>query len=139
MKFQMTPEDFLKGQLVEPGWHPATINSWDDTKKAGASAKNPGSSLIEAQFKITAGPAKGQILYQNYSEVAPGFLIPLLEALGQKFEKTKTVSFEVESHQMRGKLVDIHVVRGSYNNKPKNEIDGYKAYTGPTAPATAGV
>lgn len=139
MKFQMTAEDFLKGQLVEPGWHPSVINSWDDTKRAGKDAKHPGSVLIEAQFKITAGPAKGMILYQNFSEVAPGFLIPLLEALGQKFDKTKPVTFEVESHQMRGKLVDVHVIRGSYNNKPKNEIDGYKVYSGPKEPAVAGV
>lgn len=139
MKFNVSPEDFLKGQLVDPGWHPSVIVAWDDTKRSGQNAKNPGSTYIEAQFKITEGPAKGVVLYQNFSEVAPAFLVPLLEALGAKFDKTKNVQFEVDAANMKNKTVDIHVVRGSYNNKPKNEIDGYKPYSGKQAPATAGV
>lgn len=135
----MTPEDFLKGQLVQPGWHPAVIIGWDESKVAGQNAKNPGSSLIEAQFKITDGPNKGATLFQNFSEVAPGFMVPLMEALGHKFDKTKAATFETSAATMKNKTVDIHVVRGSYNNKPKNDIDGYRAYTGKPAPVQAGV
>lgn len=140
MKFRVTPEDFLKGGLVEIGWHPAVIVGWDDTKKAGASAKNPGSTYIEAQFKIVAGPNKGMTLYQNFSEIAPAFIAPVLEAItGKTIDKTKVFEFEVDAASMKNKVLDIHVVRGSYNNKPKNEIDGYRVFTGPKEPATAGV
>lgn len=137
----VSPEDFLKGQLVEPGWHPSVIVSWDDTKKAGQNAKNPGSQLVEVQFKVTAGPNKGATVYTNFSEVAPAFLVPLLEAVsGTKFDKSKPVQLDVDAAAMKGKAVDIHVVRGSYNNKPNNQVDGYKAYSGPSvAPAQAGV
>lgn len=136
MKFVVSPEDFLKGGLVEKGWHPALIQKWDDTKRAGQNAKNPGSTLIEVQYKITAGPNKGAVVYVNFSEVAPAFIVPLLEAIkGETFNKKENVEFDVNSATMEGKLVDIHVERGSYNNKPNNQVDGYRPYSGPVITA----
>lgn len=142
MKFQITPEDFLKGGLISIGWHPAQIVKWDDvTKVAGATAKNPGSQLINVEFKIVAGPEKGKSVYTNFSEVAPAFMVPLLEALGASFDKKSTVEIEVTKASMEGKLVDVHTARGSYQGKPNTSIDMYRKYTGPsvTAEAPAGV
>jgi hypothetical protein len=137
MKFQMTPDDFLKGGLAEIGWHPAQIVKWDDTSKtAGPTSKNPGSQLINVEFKMTAGPNKGKPAYTNFSEVAPGFMIPLLEALGATFDKKSTVTVEVTKASMEGKFVDIHLVPGSFNGKPNRTIDAYRKYTGPQATAT---
>lgn len=136
MKFQLTPEDFLKGGLAELGWHPAQIVKWDDTTKvAGPESKNPGSQLINVEFKMVAGPNKGKSAFQNYSEVAPGFMIGLLEALGQKFDKNSTVSIEVTKASMEGKFVDLHLIAGSYNGKPNRQIDAFRPYTGPKATA----
>lgn len=134
----MTPEDFLKGGLLALGWHPAQIVKWDDQSKvAGETAKNPGSQLIQVEYKITAGPEKGKIAYGNFSEVAPGFMIPLLEALGAVFDKKSLVEVEVKRETMEGKFVDIHIMRGSYKGKPNSTIDGYRKYTGPMADANA--
>jgi hypothetical protein len=58
-------------------------------------------------------------------------MVPLLEALGNNFNKKETVSFEVTQTAMEGKLVDIHLIPAVFNNKPKREIDGYKPYSGP--------
>lgn len=138
MRFQMTPDDFLKGGLLALGWHPTQIIKWDDaTKQAGATAKNPGSQLIQVEYRITAGPEKGKVAYGNFSEVAPGFMVPLLEALGATFDKKSTVQIEVTRAGMEGKLVDIHLIAGSYNGKPNRTIDAYRKYTGPEAIATA--
>lgn len=132
MRFSVPPEDFLKGQLVEPGWHPSIITVWDEEGKAGDSAKNPGSQITKVQFKVTHGPNKGATVYAQFSEVAPSFIVPLVEAVtGQTFDKKKQVNFETSAAMMKGKYVDIHVIRGSYQNKPKNEVDGYRKYTGP--------
>jgi hypothetical protein len=61
MRFSVTPDDFLKGELPEPGWHPAQIVKWDDTKVAGSAAKNPGSTVIAVTFKIVAGKGKDKV------------------------------------------------------------------------------
>ena len=135
MKIRVTKDDFLKGKLVTPGWHPCIISSWDDTGKAGENAKNPGSSLTKVEFKVVDGPDKGTTLFTQFSEVAPAFMVPLIEAVsGKEFDKTKDVEFDVDAAAMKGKTVDVHVIRGSYNNKPKNEVDGYRKFSGRPAP-----
>src|SRR5689334_13874164 len=105
MRFNVTPEDFLKGELAGLGWHPSQIIKWDDTKTAGATSKNPGSTVINVAFKIVAGPSKDKVVFQNFSEVAPAFMVPLLEALGATFNKKEQVTFEVSAGAMEGKLV----------------------------------
>jgi len=133
-KFNVTPEDFLKGELAEPGWHPSVIKNYEEKitqRKPNSPPDWVPSMYIEVQFKITAGKNKGQVKYQNFSEKAPAFMVPLLEALGLKVNKKEGVEFEVSKEKLEGKLVDIHIIRGSYNNKPKDEIDGYKPYSGP--------
>lgn len=135
MKFQITPEDFLKGGLVVVGWHPTQIVKWDDTSKtAGDTAKHPGSQLINVEFKIVDGPEKGKILYHNFSEVAPAFMVPLLEALGAKFDKKTIVEIEPTKASMEGKYVDCHVMRGSYKGKPNSTIDLWRPFSGKVAP-----
>lgn len=142
MRFTASPEDFLKGALVPVGWHPSIIASY--AEKTSKTPTDPNklekwegpSTYIELQFKIVDGPSKGTVVYQNFSEKAPAFIIPLLEALGDKVDKSKAVTREVSEATLKGKTVDIHVVRGSYNNKPKNEIDGYKTFSG-KVPGTA--
>lgn len=139
-RFRMTPDDFLKGGIPKAGWHNAQIVKYEE-KQAGPNAKNPGSLLINLHFKIVAGEDKGKIVYQNFSEVAPGFAVPLIEALGAKIDKKKDYEGELNERNTVNKFVDINVAIGSFNNKPKADIIGYKPYSGPVAhaPAVAGV
>jgi hypothetical protein len=62
-------------------------------------------------------------------------MTPLYEALTGKVDRTKDLDFELNQSMTVGKVVDVHVVRGSYNGKPNNTVDGYKKYSGPSAPA----
>lgn len=134
MRFTVTPEDFLKGGLVELGWHPAQIVSWDESGVAGPTAKNPGSQLIKVKYRITAGQNKDREIYGQFSEVAPTFMLGLLEALaGKAFDKTQTANIETSQASMEGKLVDIHLIPAVYNGKPKREVDAWRPYTGPQA------
>lgn len=148
MRFDVTPEDFMKQSLVDPGFHPAQIISYDEKVSKPKMDERTGqmkeaSNYIEMQFKIVAGPSKGVVIYQNYSEKAPAFIVPLIEALKKdRVDKKQKFSLEPSREMFLQKFVDIHVVRGSWNNKPKNEIDGYRPYTGPSvteAPRPAGV
>lgn len=138
MRFKVSPEDFLKGQLAEIGWHPSVVSSYEE-KMSKPKDGVDSSQYTELQFKIVDGPSKGITVYQNFSEKAPSFIIPLLEALGAKIDRSKVFDGEISAVTLKGKTVDIHVVRGTWNNKPKNEIDGYRAFTGRPAPTQPGV
>ena len=135
MRLTATPEDFLKGKLVAVGFHPAIIASYDEKMSKRQPDSPPdwvSSQYAEVQFKITAGPDAGTVIYQNFSEKGASFVVPLLEAItGKTIDRTKLFEAEINKASMEGKCVDIHVVRGQYKGKPKNEIDGYRPYTGP--------
>ncbi len=134
MRFDASPEDFLKGALAPPGWHPSVIVGYEEKEAKRKSDSGPDwvpSQYLELQFKITHGDAKGQVKYQNFSEKAAAMIAPLLEALGAPIDKKKRMTFDASRDKFVGKTVDIHIVRGSWNNKPKDEIDGFRPYTGP--------
>jgi len=136
MRFQMSPEDFLKGQLAEAGWHPAVIATAEEKLSKGGINPNTGLEkekvmMLVVQFKITDGPSKGCIVYQNYPENIPAFICDLMEqGFGLTVDRKKGLDVDVTPEKMKGKTVDIHLIRGSWNGKPKNDIDGYRPYTG---------
>lgn len=135
MRLSASPDDFLKSQPIDVGFHPSVIFSYIEKQSKRKPDSPPDwspSTYAEIQFKITAGPAKSRIVYWNASEKATTLITPLLEAIsGKEIDKTKVFTGEINEATLKGRLVDIHVVRGSWNNKPKNEIDGFKPYSGP--------
>lgn len=143
MQFNLSPDDFLRGKIVKPGWHHAEIVGYEEKmSKAKVNERGesvPPSAYVELKFKILDGEDAGVVVYNNFSEKAPGFIVPFLEALmggDKKMErKAQTVTFSKD--KILGQFVDIEVVRGTYNNKPTNNINGFKPFTGqkPTAPA----
>lgn len=139
MKFHINPDDFLKGQLVTMGWHPSQIVNYSEEISPAKTDERgkyiEASTYIQLQYKITDGDFKGVVLFGNYSEKAQSMIVPVLEALGAKFDKTKAVDLDLSKEKFLGKTLDIHVVRGTFAKpgqtpKPKNEIDGYKPYSG---------
>lgn len=134
MRFEASPEDFLKGQLANPGWHPAEITDYEELeskRRPDSPSDWQPSSYVKMTFKIVAGDNRGQVKYQNFSEKAGSMIVPLLEALGATINKKERMSFDASADKFKGKRVDIHIIRGSWNNKPKDEIDGFRKYTGP--------
>lgn len=135
MRLTASPDDFLKGKPIDIGFHPSVIFAYEEKtskRKPDSPADWSPSQYAEVQFKITAGPAKGQVVYTNFSEKAATFIVPLLEAIsGKEIDKTKAFQADISESILKGKQVDIHVVRGEWKGKPKNEIDGYRPYSGP--------
>lgn len=141
MRFAMTPEDFLRGALVEPGWHPSVISAAEETMSKGGT-KPDGTvkdkvQMLVLDFKITDGPNKGAVVKSWYPENNASSMMDLLEqGFGVKMDKKSLVQHDVSATSMKGKTVDIHVVRGSYTPtgggvpKQNNNIDGYRPFTG---------
>jgi hypothetical protein len=137
MRFNLTEDDFLKGKLVDPGWQSTKIVDYNEkTSKPKVDPQTgqqiPPSMYAELKFEITTGKDKGVILYNNFSEKAPGFIIPFLEAVsaGKKMEQ-KAQSIEFTKEKLVGQYVDVRVERGSYNNRGTNVIAEFKPYSGP--------
>lgn len=120
MKMQITPEDHLKGAIIDPGWYPCVVR--DEEEKV---SKGDGSAYSEIKFEVTDGPCKGVFLYTNFSEKAPGYALDFLKAIGMNVDKSKTM--DVDLHSTIGKALMVNVKRGEWNGRPKNEVNGYRA------------
>lgn len=137
MKFNLTPDDFLKGKLVTPGWHPCEIVGYEEkTSKEKVDANGnrvPPSMYVELKLKIVAGKESdvGVVLYQNFSEKAPGFIVPFLEAISGKTVEKKPQEITFTKEKLVGQKIDALVVRGNYNNKPNNQVQEFKPFSGP--------
>ena len=53
MRAILTPDDLKKGDLIEPGWHPAEIVDYDEKE-----ANTDGTTNCNFYFKIIDGPFK---------------------------------------------------------------------------------
>lgn len=118
----ITQDDINKSKMVPPAWYVVDIiDAKEDV--AGASSKNPGSTVYKFTGKIKDGDNAGVNLYWNFSEVAPGFAVEFIKACGR--EVVPGQSYDLIG--TKGKTIQVHVVRGSYNGKPQNTVDGYRA------------
>lgn len=72
MRGVLTPDDLRRGDLAEPGWHPAQIVDYDESE-ASEDAKNPGSTNCNFYFKVIDGPSKGITAKRLFNETALGF------------------------------------------------------------------
>lgn len=127
MLFTITQDDVNKGKLVEPGvWYPVEIQKVEDkeTKK--------GEDMALVHLLITGGEFQGVVLYQNFMPEYPGFIIDFLAAVSgvertKDFEKSLiNQPIPVADKTLKGKKLEVFVTRGTYNNKPTNNIEGYR-------------
>lgn len=120
MKLKFTADDLNRGVLVDAGeWYPVEISGYQ-----AANAKTDNSKLDKFTFKILTGKFKDAKLYGQFSEKAPGFAIPFIEAItGMKV--TEGMEAELD-HRLVGKQLEVYVVRGEYKNKPTNEVKEYR-------------
>lgn len=126
MIFNFDQETINRGKLVEPGvWYPVEI-----TKFEAAKAKKDNSDLEKYTCKIISDDeeVKGVPLYFQFSEKAPGFAIPFIEAIiGEKVQKG--VQYEM-GQSVVGKQIEVFVSRGDYNGKPQNNVDNFRPIGG---------
>jgi hypothetical protein len=108
----VTPDDLKKGDLANPGWHPAEIVKYEDGE-AGENAKNPGSATSTFYFKIIDGPNKGIECKRLFSEVAWGFGKNFFATMN--YPKDEKGNYKLSSDlfgQSIGHKLQIYIKRG---------------------------
>lgn len=122
MKLNITPEDQLKGKVIPPGVYLAEVHSVEE-KKAGESAKNPGSQNWNVTFKITDGDFKGVQVFKTFNEAGAGFAVPFIEACGGKLNPKE--NFELDFHKTIKTKLKLVVKNKMFDGNMKNEIAGF--------------
>lgn len=115
MRRILTPDDLKKGDLAEPGWHPAEIVDYDESD-ASEDAKNPGSTNCNFYFKILDGASKGIIAKRLFNETALGFGKNLWKTLQFPYDPEKGYDLSTELfRQTIGHKLQIYIKRGKSN------------------------
>lgn len=114
MRAVLTPDDLKRGELAEPGWHPAEIVDYKEED-----ADTDGSTNCIFLFKIFDGPNKGVQPRRLFNEKALGFGKNLWLVLfgppdpqrGYADGQLSTESFRAQI----GKKMKIYIKRGKSN------------------------
>lgn len=130
MRAVVTPDDLKKGELVEPGWHPVEVVSYEE-EPAGENAKNPGSTNCIYWFKIIDGPAKGVQVKRLFNETAMGFGKNLWKVFGFPFDAVKGYTIETDMLKAQvGKKLQVYVKRGKsspeFGGKEFNDVQDFR-------------
>lgn len=126
MRASLTPDDLKKGDLAEPGRHPAEIVEYKEED-----ADTDGSTNCIFVFKILDGPNKGVQPRKLFNEKALGFGKALWLVLfgppdpvkGYTGDQLSTESFRAQV----GKKLVIYIKRGKSNrgNEFNDVVDFY--------------
>lgn len=116
MPFTFTEEDIKGAELLEPGKYIC------DVVKVEQQMSKDKTSF---SAKITLKTSSGVPLFHWISE--KGLMIPINQEYFRAFIKGQplTPGMQVDPEQTQGRKVGVNVIRGSYNNKPKNQVDGF--------------
>lgn len=127
MRAILTPDDLKKGDLIEPGWHPAEIVDYDESE-ASEDAKNPGSTNCIFHFKIIDGPFKGIPCQRLFNETALGFGKSLWKTLAFPYDPVRGYELSTDLFkQTVGHKLMIYVKRGKSNRGNEfNDVQDFK-------------
>lgn len=130
MRRILTPDDLKKGDLAEPGWHPAEIVDYDESD-ASEDAKNPGSTNCNFYFKILDGASKGIIAKRLFNETALGFGKNLWKTLQFPYDPEKGYDLSTELfRQTIGHKLQIYIKRGKSNKgNDFNDVQDFRPLT----------
>jgi len=124
MKWNISPEDVAKSQLVKPGWHPTEISEVEIVQ-----AKDKGSMNVRYTFKIFAGEYKGtENRFVYFNEKLPELMAPLIDALGYPKNAEGGYNFTINNNLV-GKKFNAFWQRGVYEDKPINKVTEYAPLT----------
>ena len=123
MTFGVSKTDILRSKTVTPGWYPATLKSIDQKP-----AKTDGSINTIVHFIIDGGPFDGVPVDSLFSEKAPGFAVPLMEALLGR--KIKPEGEQVDFEKGIGSKIKIYVVNDKYMGRMTNKVEDYRSLNG---------
>ena len=119
----LSPDDLKRGDLAEPGWHPAEIVDYNE-KDADTDA----STNCIFQFRILDGPNKGVFAQKLFNEKALGFGKNLWKTLEFPFDKE--TGYRLSSSLFRqtiGSKLEIYIKRGKSNRgNDFNEVADFR-------------
>ena len=121
-KLTIEREHVVAGKLLKPAFYKCRYDSYEE-KPAGEQAKHPGSTNRFTYFIVLEGDDAGVRLQVCHAESFAPLMGPLYTACGGTFAEGVTLDLE----EGVGKELLVHVIRGTYNGKPTNEVDGFKA------------
>lgn len=128
MRQVLTPDDLKKGDLVEPGWHPAIIDNYDEKD-----ADTDGSTNCNFYFKILDGPGKGVTVKRLFNEKALGFGKPLWAILFGPPDPVKGYPDQLNTESFKaqtGKKLMIYIKRGKSNKgNDFNDVADFRPMT----------
>lgn len=122
MEAIVTPDDLLRGELAEVGWHPAEIVDYEEKD-----AETDGSTNCIFHFKLIDGPNKGYRANRLFNEKALGFGKALWKTLNFPFDpkigyKLSTSLFK----QAIGSKLKIYIKHGVSNKGNKfNDVTDF--------------
>lgn len=129
MRGTLTPDDLKKGDLAEPGWHPAEISDYTE-----ADADTDGSTNCIFHFKIIDGPNKGVAPRRLFNEKALGFGKAMWGVLfgppdpvkGYTADQLNSENFKAQI----GKRMMIYIKRGKSNKGNEfNDVVDFRPLT----------
>lgn len=123
--FNITVEDQKRGELIEPAWYPFEVVGVTE-KKAGKDAKHPDSLLTVVKCRGLEGKAKDHAVYVQFSEVAPGFVVPFARVMGWKLDGSKEEKVELTEKNIKGKRFLGLIGHEVYGGVSKNVFADYR-------------
>lgn len=122
--WSITAEDISSNRLVDaPSWLPTEIVEFALEKAKAGDSMN-----VHLTYKVFAGEYKGlENPFIYFNEKLPVMMAPLLKACGFPQNPDGSFNAKLSKGTMIGKKFLAHWIRGTYNNKPVNNVDDYSA------------
>lgn len=124
MRRILTPDDLKKGDLAEPGWHPAEIVDYTEED-----ADTDGSTNCIFHFKlIEPSPNKGIQPRRLFNEKALGFGKALWKTLALPYDPEKGYDLSTDLfRQTIGFKLQIYIKRGKSNKGNEfNDVQDFR-------------
>jgi len=120
--WNISEDDISKNRLVDaPSWLPTEIVDFEIIDSKSGDSKN-----LHLTLRVFAGEFKGlENPFIYFSEKVTVMSTPLMKACGFPQNPNGSFSVKLSKGTMIGKKFLAHWVRGTYNNKPVNQIDDY--------------
>lgn len=120
MKFNLTPQDFLRSKVLAPGWYRSKV-----VKYSEEAADTDGSLNAIIDLQVIDGQFAGVPLkrYFNEKETARGFAASYIKAFYQ-VDEAKGGSFDLKDTE--GKVVDVYVSNEMYKGTMRNNCQDFR-------------
>jgi len=124
MAFTYSKEDISRTRLVDsPTWLPVRITNYQE--KIAKSDKRAGAinHVITVKVEEAGNEYEGLVHDQTFPEEYPSLAFDFLNAMGVNLDKDGGI---VRFEEFKGKDVFVCLGPGTYNNKPNNQVLGWR-------------